>query len=48
MEAIGAAVESMPPLLDGQFEKVMQALHSRGVIPRNKRKPDEDDAAKGA
>jgi PTH1 family peptidyl-tRNA hydrolase len=49
MEAIGATVEAMPQLLDGQFEKVMQALHSRGVVPRNKRnKPGEDDAVPGA
>src|SRR5689334_2980231 len=47
MESIGAAVAEMPKLLDGQFEKAMQALHSRGVVPRNKRKPDED-AADGA
>lgn len=44
MEAIGAAAEAMPALLDGQFEKVMQALHSRGVVPRNKRKPEAEDA----
>jgi len=48
MEAIGATVEAMPALLDGQFEKVMQALHSRGVVPRNKRNKPEDDAAEGA
>ena len=46
MEAIGATVESMPQLLDGHFDKVTQALHSRGVIPRNKRnKPEGEDAA---
>ena len=45
MECIGAAVEAMPQLLDGQFEKVMQSLHSRGVVPRNRRnKPDGEDA----
>ena len=48
MEAIGASVEALPQLLDGQFEKVMQALHSRGVVPRNKRKAGDDDAAEGA
>jgi len=48
MGAIGAAAEALPQLLDGQFEKVMQALHSRGVVPRNKRKAGEDDAAEGA
>ena len=47
MEAIGAAVEALPQLLDGQFEKAMQALHSRGVVPRNKRKAGDDDSAKG-
>ena len=47
MESISAAVSEMPKLLDGQLEKVMQTLHSRGVVPRNKRKPDED-ASKGA
>ena len=44
MEAIGAAAQSLPLLLDGQFEKVMQSLHSRGVVPRNKRKPDAEGA----
>jgi hypothetical protein len=48
MEAIGATVEAMPQLLDGHFDKVTQALHSRGVIPRNKRNKPEDDAAEGA
>ena len=47
MQSIGAAVAEMPKLLDGQIEKVMQTLHSRGVVPRNKRKPDED-ASEGA
>ena len=44
MEAIGAAAESLPQLLDGQLEQVMQSLHSRGVVPRNKRKPDAEGA----
>lgn len=44
MEAIGAAVEALPQLLDGQIEKVMQSLHSRGVVPRNQRKPDTGGA----
>jgi peptidyl-tRNA hydrolase, PTH1 family len=48
MEAIGAAVEAMPQLLDGQFEKVMQGLHSRGVVPRNKRNKPEGEGAEGA
>jgi peptidyl-tRNA hydrolase, PTH1 family len=48
MEAIGAAVEAMPKLLDGQSEKVMQALHSRGVVPRNKRNKPEGEGAEGA
>ena len=48
MEAIGATVEQMPALLDGQFEKVMQNLHSRGVIPRNKRDKPEGEGAEGA
>jgi len=48
MDAIGATVEAMPALLDGQFEKVMQALHSRGVVPRNKRNKSEDDTPEGA
>lgn len=48
MESIGAAVTAMPDLLAGQFDKVMQSLHSRGVIPRNKRNPKEDDASKDA
>jgi len=48
MEAIGATVEAVPALLDGEFEKVMQALHSRGVVPRNKRNKSEDDAAEDA
>ncbi|MFI4921038.1 MAG: aminoacyl-tRNA hydrolase [Gammaproteobacteria bacterium] len=48
MESIGAAVTAMPDLLAGQFDKVMQGLHSRGVIPRNKRNPKEDDASKDA
>lgn len=47
MESIGAAVTAVPDLLEGQFEKVMQALHSRGVVPRNRR-PKEADAAKDA
>ncbi len=47
MESIGAAVAEMPAILGGQFEKAMQTLHSRGVVPRNKRKPDED-APRGA
>lgn len=48
MEAIGATVEQMPALLDGQFEKVMQTLHSRGVVPRNKRNKPEGEDAEGA
>ncbi len=48
MEAIGASMEAMPQLLDGQFEKVMQALHSRGVVPRNKRNKPEGEGAEGA
>jgi len=44
LEAIGATAEQMPQLLDGHFEKVTQNLHSRGVIPRNKRNKPEDDA----
>lgn len=48
MEAIGATVEQMPALLDGQFEKVMQTLHSRGVVPRNKRDKPEGEGAAGA
>ena len=48
MESIGAAVAEMPRLLDGQIEKVIQSLHSRGVVPRNKRNKLEDDAAEGA
>ncbi|HEV2109972.1 MAG TPA: aminoacyl-tRNA hydrolase, partial [Gammaproteobacteria bacterium] len=48
MESVGAAAAAMPALLDGQFEKVMQSLHSRGVVPRNKRGQKEDDASKGA
>ena len=47
MESIGAAAAALPELLDGKFEKVMQGLHSRGVVPRNRR-PKEDDASKGA
>ncbi len=47
MESVGAAVVAMPELLDGQFEKVMQGLHSRGVVPRNKRVQKEEDAPKG-
>jgi PTH1 family peptidyl-tRNA hydrolase len=45
MESIGAAVAVMPQILDGEFEKAMQALHSRGVVPRNQRKPKEDEDA---
>ena len=48
MEAIGATVEAMPQLLDGQFDKVTQTLHSRGVIPRNKRNKPEGEGAAGA
>jgi PTH1 family peptidyl-tRNA hydrolase len=48
MEAIGATVEQMPALLDGQFEKVTQTLHSRGVVPRNKRNKPEGEGAEGA
>jgi len=48
MESVAAAVAAMPALLEGQFEKVMQSLHSRGVIPRNKRVQTEEDASKGA
>jgi PTH1 family peptidyl-tRNA hydrolase len=48
VEAIGASVEAMPELLDGQFEKVMQGLHSRGVVPRNKRNKPEGEGAEGA
>lgn len=44
LEAIGATAEQVPQLLDGNFEKVTQNLHSRGVIPRNKRNKPEDDA----
>jgi len=47
MESVAAAVAAMPALLDGQFEKVMQSLHSRGVVPRNKRTPKEGDASEG-
>ena len=45
MESMAAAAEAMPQLLDGHFDKVMQTLHSRGVIPRNQRKHKEDDLA---
>jgi len=48
MEAIGATVEQMPALLDGQLEKVTQILHSRGVVPRNKRNKPEGEGAEGA
>jgi peptidyl-tRNA hydrolase, PTH1 family len=44
MESIGAAVAALPDLLEGRDEKAMQALHSRGVVPRNRR-PKEGDAS---
>jgi len=47
MESVGAAVAALPDLLEGRDEKVMQALHSRGVTPRNRR-PKEGDASQDA
>ncbi|HEV2322250.1 MAG TPA: aminoacyl-tRNA hydrolase [Gammaproteobacteria bacterium] len=47
MESVGAAVAALPDLLEGRDEKVMQALHSRGVVPRNRR-PKEGDASQDA
>lgn len=37
MQAVTAAMSVMPRLLDGELEKAMHELHSRGVVPRNKR-----------
>jgi len=37
MEAIGAAIAVLPRILAGEMEKAMHELHSRGVVPRNKR-----------
>ncbi|HET7921448.1 MAG TPA: aminoacyl-tRNA hydrolase [Gammaproteobacteria bacterium] len=37
MEAVAATIEAMPALLAGRTEAVMNALHSRGVVPRNRR-----------
>lgn len=45
MEAVGAALVEVPRLLAGESEKVMHTLHSRGVVPRPHRKPN--DAAAG-
>lgn len=44
MESVGAAAAALPDLLEGRDEKAMQALHSRGVVPRNRR-PKEGDAS---
>lgn len=37
MEAVSAAISAMPLIVKGELEKAMQKLHSRGVVPRNKR-----------
>ena len=44
MEAVAAAIALMPRLLNGETGKVMHELHSRGVIPRNKRSESLTDA----
>jgi PTH1 family peptidyl-tRNA hydrolase len=44
MGCVGAAVTVMPQILGGEFEKAMHALHSRGVVPRNKRTQGENDS----
>ncbi|HET7174511.1 MAG TPA: aminoacyl-tRNA hydrolase [Gammaproteobacteria bacterium] len=44
MESVGAAAAALSDLLEGRDEKAMQALHSRGVVPRNRR-PKEGDAS---
>ena len=38
MEAISAAIDAMPDLLDGKTEPVMHTLHSRGVVSKGYRK----------
>ena len=37
MEAVGAAIAVMPQVVNGEMQKAMQALHSRGTVPHNKR-----------
>jgi peptidyl-tRNA hydrolase, PTH1 family len=37
MEAVTAAIDVMPWIMQGEVEKAMHQLHSRGVVPRNKR-----------
>ncbi|MHB8424770.1 MAG: aminoacyl-tRNA hydrolase [Gammaproteobacteria bacterium] len=44
MEAVAAAIAVMPRLLNGETGKVMHELHSRGVVPRNKRSESLADA----
>ncbi len=39
MQAVAAAIAVMPRLLNGETGKVMHELHSRGVLPRNRRDP---------
>jgi len=37
MEAVTAAIAGMPRIINGEMEKAMHELHSRGVVPRNQR-----------
>lgn len=37
MEAVSATLAVLPRILDGEMEKAMHELHSRGVVPRARR-----------
>ena len=37
MEAVGATLAVLPRILNGEMEKAMHELHSRGVVPRARR-----------
>ncbi len=40
MEAVAAAMQVMPRIVNGELEKAMHELHSRGVAPRNQRQSE--------
>ena len=42
MEAVNAAIAVMPRILNGEMEKAMHELHSRGVVPRIKRQQNNE------
>jgi PTH1 family peptidyl-tRNA hydrolase len=44
MEAVTAAIAAAPQIVNGELEKAMHELHSRGVVPRNRHSTPSDVA----